>query len=135
MAISGRHVRLYGNAGSKSSPRWVVIDEEENVTVNRSRSSQTVSHKDSATDVVITGNKSITIELSGFRVRSSEGLELVRRAFESDQELEVRLREFGGDLEGFNVRVTNYSESFPVGGAQQYTASMAATTDPVRLGG
>lgn len=133
MAISGRHVLLYGNAGTKSAPRWVVIAEQENLTINASRSTQTVSHKDSNTDVVISGNKSITLDLTGFLLNSDEGIELMRRAFDSDQEMMLRVRQFGNDVEEYIVKVTNFTRAYPVGGAMTYNATFVPSQDVVRL--
>jgi hypothetical protein len=60
---------------------------------------------------LISGNKSVNMELTGFLLPSDEGQELMQRAFDSDQEMMLRVKRLGNDIEEWIVKVTNFTRA------------------------
>jgi TP901-1 family phage major tail protein len=134
MAHSGRNVLIKINAGSKSSPRYVVVAQQQGLTISRQRGTTSVGHKDSNVDEVVLGSITVSITFNGLRIRSDEGLSLLRRALRTGEEILLRVQDFGTEIEEFSARLTSFEESHPHDGPSTYTAAASPIDAPVDLG-
>jgi hypothetical protein len=133
MARSGKQVLLYVNTSTDASPIWNAVGFSNGLEISAQRDNQTVSHKDSNTSVIISGNMTRSYTISGFHVPSDVGQAKLITAINSDLPLLMEKRDTGEPVERVRVKVTSFSESHPVDGASTYNFTLSPIEEPYNV--
>lgn len=133
MADSGRHVLVKCNAGSKSAPRYIAVAQQQGLELQSQRNTTSVGHKDSPSDVVILGTITHTVTFNGLRVRSDEGLALLRRALRTGEDIQLQIFEYDNPIREYVAKLTSLNESFPHDGPMTYSATASPVENPIDL--
>lgn len=120
--INGNAVLVIVNVGTAAAPQWQPVASQRNVDIDESRALIDVSSKESDDEKTLPGRYTGRMTLSALYVPGSPSYNQLKSKMRNGDQIKLRIREFGADIEEANATLTRLGRGFPDQGAATVTA-------------